>query len=169
MTQQTVQLNYLHIAPRKVRLIANALKGLSVQEAEAQLLLRPQRSAKPLLKLLRSASANIKNNQKNNPDNFLIASIRVNDGPMLKRILPRAMGRATPIHKKMSHVVLVLEESPTAVAPRFAIIPPIKKAKPDDKSKKKSVKPKGISDQSEKSKQREKSGFFKKMFTRKSV
>ncbi len=169
MTQQTVQLNYLHIAPRKVRLITDTLKGLSIQEAEAQLLLRPQRSVKPLLKLLRSAMANIKNNQKVNPDQFVIASIRVNDGPMLKRILPRAMGRATPIHKKMSHVILTLQESATILTPRFTITPPVKKAKPETKGKKKAVKPNAGDAQTEKSKEKEKSGFFKKMFRRKSV
>ena len=57
MKTQTAKINYLKIAPRKVRLIADTLKGLSIQEAEAQLLLRVQRSAKPLLKLIRSAVA----------------------------------------------------------------------------------------------------------------
>ena len=106
--KQIAKLNYLHIAPRKVRLVANALRGLSVNEAEAQLLFRPQRSSEPLLKLLRSAVANAKNSQKLNADKLVIEAIQVNQGPMLKRFMPRAMGRATPIHKKMSHVILVL-------------------------------------------------------------
>ena len=58
MNQEIVQLNYLRIAPRKVRLVANVIKGLSVNEAEAQLFVWPQRSAQPILKLLRSAVAN---------------------------------------------------------------------------------------------------------------
>src|SRR3989344_4487325 len=64
MNQVIAKLNHLHIAPRKVRLVADGIKGLSVNEAEAQLMFRPQRSSGPLLKLLRSAVANAKNNNK---------------------------------------------------------------------------------------------------------
>ncbi|MEK7612332.1 MAG: 50S ribosomal protein L22 [Patescibacteria group bacterium] len=128
MKQQVAKLNYLHIAPRKVRLVANTLKGLSAQEAEAQLLLRPQRSSKPLLKLLRSAIANAKQNHKLDPDKLIVGRIFVDQGPMLKRFLPRAMGRATPIQKKMSHVTIVLHES-KGRAERFIIQLPEKKKK----------------------------------------
>lgn len=163
MNQQIAKLNYLTIAPRKVRLIANTLKGLSVQEAEAQLLLRVQRSAPPLLKLLRSAISNAKNN-KMDASKLVISSILVNQGPMLKRFLPRAMGRATPIHKKMSHVVLVLKESDKKIVNRFVITPPAKKS---TAPKKERVKPKAEGGQAEKPKDQR--GFFKKMFQRKSV
>ncbi len=166
MTTQTVKLNYLHIAPRKVRLIADALKGLPVVEAEAQLLLRPQRAAKPLLKLLRSAEASLKQKKNSDSNNFVIASIRVDQGPMIKRFLPRAMGRATPIHKKMSHVTLVLEEKPAARAPRFTIVPPPKKEK--KKEEKKTVKSKQQEARKE-GKPREKVGLFKRFFRRKAV
>ena len=64
MPKQTAQLNYVHIAPRKMRLLANTLRGLTIGEAEAQLMMSPLRSSDPLLKLLRSAIANAKNNQK---------------------------------------------------------------------------------------------------------
>ena len=163
MNQTTAKLNYLKIAPRKVRLIANTLKGLSVQEAEAQLLLRVQRSAPPLLKLLRSAISNAKNN-KLDASRLVISSILVNQGPMLKRSLPRAMGRATPIHKKMSHVVLVLKESDKKSVNRFVINPPAKKS---TAPKKERVKPKADEKQAEKPKDQR--GFFKKMFQRKSI
>ena len=143
MAEQIAKLNYLHIAPRKVRLIASILKKLPVQEAEAQLLLRPQRAAKPLLKLLRGAVANAKNNQKLNPDQLFIKDIRVDQGPMLKRSLPRAMGRATPLEKKMSHVTIILEENPQALKPRFTITPPPKKEKNKKKKMRKTeAKPK---------------------------
>src|SRR3989338_6284087 len=101
MKQQLAQLNYLKISRRKVRLIANTIRGLSIRDAEAQLLLRVQRSAKPLLKLLRSAVANARNN-KLDAARLFISDIRVNPGPMLKRIFPPAQRPATPIHKKMS-------------------------------------------------------------------
>ncbi len=168
MLQQTAKLNYLHIAPRKVRLIANTIRGLTVSEAEAQLLLRPQRSAKPLLKLLRSAIANAKNNQKLNLNELVISAIRVDEGPMLKRFLPRAMGRATPIHKKMSHVTLVLEERLSSKPSRFTIIPPIKKKKDEKKPKIKkeggTLKPEG-----KRERPKERSSFLKRIFQRKSI
>ena len=166
MTQQIVKLNYLHIAPRKVRLLAGPLRGLPIQEAEAQLLLRPHRSAKPLLKLLRSGAANIRNNKKLNPDNFFISSIKINQGPMLKRSLPRAMGRATPIHKKMSHVVLILEESAKPNTLRFTIAPPVKKEKPQARKTRQKSK---VEEAVKSGKPKEQSGFFKRMFRRKSV
>jgi len=165
MAQQTAQLKYLHIAPRKVRLLANTLRGLSVNEAEAQLLLRRERASRALLKLLRSAVANAKNNQKLEAAGLVIAAIRVDQGPMLKRSLPRAMGRATPIHKKMSHVTLVLEESSAARKPRFEITPPPKKEKKE--KKKRGEKPKPAEIKAEKPK--EKAGFLKRLFRRKSI
>ena len=125
---QLAQLNYLHIAPRKVRLISDTLKGMPVKEAEAQLILRVQRSAKPLLKLLRSAIANARN-QKMDASRLFVSSIRVDQGPMLKRFLPRAQGRATPIHKKMSHVTLILSEAETRPVERFIINLPVKQKK----------------------------------------
>ena len=162
MDNVTAKLNYLKIAPRKVRLIANTLKGLSVQEAEAQLLLRAQRSAPALLKLLRSAVANAKN-RKLDPTKLFVASILVNQGPMLKRFLPRAMGRATPLQKKMSHVTLVLGESAAAFNNRFNIVVPKK-----DKKKKEAVKKaKPKAEVSRPPEVKERAGFFKKLFTRK--
>lgn len=107
MQQQTAQLNYLRIAPRKVRSVADLIRGMSVNEAEAQLLMVSRRSAKPLLKLLHSAVANAKNKQIN-ADHLFISEIRVDQGPMLKRMLPRARGSASSIQKKMSHVTLTL-------------------------------------------------------------
>jgi len=164
--EQRAELNYLHMAPRKVRLIANTMKGLSVNEAEAQLMLRPQRASRPLLKLLRSAMANATNNKKMNVTNLRVASIQVDSGPMLKRMLPRAMGRATPIQKKTSHVTLILREGVVSAPPRFQIAPPVKKEKKPEKQK--ARKPKsseGIA--AEKTKQDP--GFFRKIFRRKSV
>ena len=81
MKTQTAKLNYLKIAPRKTRLVANVLKGLSVNEAEAQLLMSPKRASGPLIKLLRSAIANAKNRQLN-PERLFIKEIRVDQGPM---------------------------------------------------------------------------------------
>lgn len=168
MKQQMAKLNYLHIAPRKVKLLADILKGLPVGEAEARLLLQSQRASGPLLKLLRSAVANAKNNQKLSGEKLFISGIRVDQGPMLKRVLPRAQGRATPIHKKMSHVTLIIEERPQAAPPRFTIIPPPKKKKKAPKESR-VKKPKPTVASEEKPKPKEKVGFFKKIFRRKTV
>lgn len=128
METQIAQLNYLRITPRKVRSVGDLIKGLTVNEAEAQLLVQRRRPAKPLLKLLRSAVANAKNNKRVNPDHLFIESIRVDQGPMLKRSLPRARGSASPIHKVMCHVTLVLGVNEN-LKPRFKIVVP-KKVKP---------------------------------------
>lgn len=121
MKQQTAQLNYLRIAPRKVRLVANLIKGMQVAEAEAQLLVNPKRAAESVLKLLRSAVSNAKNGDMS-VEKLIVKEIRVNEGPVLKRFMPRAQGRATSIHKKSSHITLILEESEKAAKPRFKIV-----------------------------------------------
>jgi len=176
--QQVSKLNYLHIAPRKVRLVTDTLKGLPVQEAETQLMLRPNRASKPVLKLLKSAVSNAKNNKKLNPSNLVIKSVRVDNGPMLKRFLPRAMGRATPIQKKMSHVTLILEESLKPIKERFTITPPPKKVdKSKRKAKKSSAKGRSSSvgkkpDKKPEKKEmlkKEKKGILKRIFRRKAV
>lgn len=165
MNTQTAKLNYLKIAPRKVRLIANTLKGLPVKEAEAQLLMRIQRSSEPLLKLLRSAVANAKNNKKMDVSKLFISSIFVNPGPMLKRFMPRAQGRATPIHKKMSHVVLVLSEAENKYVERFVINPPAKKVQKSKHAKH----PKAEEVKKESATGTKKPGLLKRMFRRTAV
>jgi large subunit ribosomal protein L22 len=124
-TEYTAKLRYLRMAPRKVRSVGDLVKGLPVNEAEAQLLVTTRRPAKPLLKLLRSAVANAKNNGLSDASHLYVASLRVDGGPMLKRILPRARGSASPIEKKMSHVTLVLGVN-ADLKSRFTIATPKK-------------------------------------------
>ncbi|MCD6086199.1 50S ribosomal protein L22 [bacterium] len=104
-------LKYLRIAPRKVRLVADLIRGLDVEEAKSLLSLERKRAAKSLLKLLNSAISNAKNNFHLNEDNLYIKTIRVDQGPTLKRYFPRAQGRATLIQKKTSHIFIELAES----------------------------------------------------------
>ncbi len=174
MKTQTAKLNYLKIAPRKVRLVAGMLKGLSVNEAEAQLLINPRRSSLALLKLLRSAVSNAKHNIQLNPEHLFIFEIKVDGGPMLKRYMPRAMGRATPIQKKSSHITLVLAESDKLKLPRFKIIKVGKISKREKaervkktKGEKEIEKPK--LPEKETIKQSEKPGFMRRLFRRKSI
>ncbi len=107
------------MSPRKVRLVATLIKGMSTNDAEAQLQLMPKRAAEPVLKLLRSAVANAVNTAKMDAEKLFVKEVRVDGGPMLKRWLPRAQGRATPIQKKSSHLIIVLEESEKTKKPRF--------------------------------------------------
>lgn len=171
MSQDVIaKLNYLRIAPRKVRLIAGTLKGLSAIEAEAQLLFRPQRSSKPLLNLLRSAMANAKNNYKLNPEKLQVKNIIVNQGPMLKRFLPRAMGRATPIQKKTSHITLTLVESSRLSPSRFLISKPVKVKKSKETALTKAKKEvKAAPAAVEAVKPKEGGGFLRRIFRRKSI
>lgn len=108
--QYKFHLNKLRIAPRKVRQIAALIKKMPVQEAEALLKFQGQRAALPILKLLKSGVASAANNFNLSPEDLHIFNIFVDEGPMLKRFMPRAFGRAGAIHKKTSHITLVLEE-----------------------------------------------------------
>lgn len=170
MAEQTAKLNYLKIAPRKVRSVVTLVKGLPVNEAEAELMLLNQRSAKALLKLLRSAVANAKNKKNISLDKLYIKSFRVDQGPMLKRSLPRARGMATPIQRKMSNVTLVLDENPNLKSPRFTIVVPKKTKLPGvSKETKKSKKTKPPLGEAEPKTKPSKPGFFKRVFSRKSI
>lgn len=176
MKTQIAKLNYLRIAPRKTRLVASMIKGLSVNEAEAQLLVNPKRSSEVVLKLLRSAVANAKNNQKLDPEKLFVKEIRVDNGPMLKRFMPRAMGRASGIQKKSSHIILVLSEAENLKAPRFKIVKVEKISKrvkeemanrsKKEKEEKEHERPKGAEAQKQADK---KPGFVKRFFRRKSI
>ncbi|MFA6474884.1 MAG: 50S ribosomal protein L22 [Patescibacteria group bacterium] len=107
-----VHLRQLRIAPRKVRLVASLVRGLSVVQAEQQLRFANKAAANPILKLLLSGVANAASLHKVTKDQLYLKSISVGDGTTLKRWQPRAMGRATPIRKRASHVILVLTDKP---------------------------------------------------------
>jgi len=104
------KLNYLRIAPRKVRLLADLVRGKSVGEARTVLRFTIKKGTQPLLKLLNSAAANAKNNLKLNEADLFISKIEVNEGPKYKRWRPRARGQAYEIQKKTSHINLFLSE-----------------------------------------------------------
>lgn len=156
------------MAPRKVRLVADSIKGLSVNEAEAILMHQSRRPAAPLLKLLRSAVSNAKSSKKLDPEKLFVKNIRVDKGPMLKRSLPRARGMATPIQKKMSHVTLILEENANLAKPRFTIVIKKKVKKSNEKAAPK-AKPKAGKEEAPAPAKNAQKGFLKKMFNRKSI
>ena len=167
---EKVQLNYLRMAPRKVRLVTDLIKGLSVNDAQAQLLLNPKRASQPILKLLQSAINNATNNKKMDEKKLFIKEIKVDQAPMLKRWLPRAMGRATPIQKKSSHITLVLAESEKPKVSKFKIQKQEKIKKPKGKKlKEKKEKEEKEKEQELKVEPKESRGFMRKMFRRKSI
>ena len=106
----TARLSNLRISPRKVRLVANLIRGLDVVRARTQLQFLVKRPALPVLKLLNSAAANAKHNFKLNPEDMYVAKILVDEGPSLRRSRPQSRGRVHPIKKKSSHVSLTLAE-----------------------------------------------------------
>ena len=171
MIRETVKLRHLHITPRKVRLVANLIKGMSVNEAEAQLMLGSKRSADPILKLLKSAIANAVHNKKADQDALVVEKIMVDQGPSFKRFLPRAMGRATPILKRTCHITLVLKETGKKKTSRFNTMT-AKKEKEAKKIVRSANKPKHEvkeSEHQETPKSENKQGFVKQFFRRKSV
>jgi len=101
---------YLRIAPRKVRLVADLIKGKKVADARAILKYTVKGAAEPLAKTLHSAVSAAKNNFQSEESNLYISKVTVNEGPKLKRYRPRARGRAYPIQKKTSHITVVLDE-----------------------------------------------------------
>lgn len=99
---------YVRIAPRKARLIADQVRGLHIEKARALLQFSPRGAAEDIHKLIDSAAANAENNHDLIGDEMRVSSITVDEGPTLKRFRPRAMGRATPIHKRTSHIAVAL-------------------------------------------------------------
>jgi large subunit ribosomal protein L22 len=105
-----VKLRHLKISPRKVRLVADMIRGKKIDEAQAILGFVVKKGSDPILKLLNSAVANVKNTGKKEITDLFISKITVDEGPISKRIMPRAKGRGDRIMKRSSHVTLVLDE-----------------------------------------------------------
>jgi len=110
MTKVTAKLKYLRIAPRKVRLLADLVRGMPLSKALLQIRFSGKKAATPFLKLLKSAESNAKHNAKLNSEDLRVEEVRVDGGPVLKRFMPRARGRATTIRRRTSHISVVLSE-----------------------------------------------------------
>lgn len=121
-------------APRKVRLVANTIKGKTVTEAQTNLEYLVKRASLPMKKLLESAVANAIAQTGADKESLFVKEVRVDKGVVLKRFMPRAFGRASRIHKHSSHVTVVLAEK-TAEPKKKAVKVEAKKVTPK-KSKK---------------------------------
>ena len=103
---------FVRVSPRKARLVADLVRGKSVQEARAILAFATRDAAVPVRKVLESAAANADNNHGMRSDELVLAHVTVDPGPTIKRFRPRAMGRATPILKRTCHITIGLAEAP---------------------------------------------------------
>ena len=103
-------LKYERISPRKVQIVLDLIRNKPVDEAAAILNLTPKAACEPLAKLLKSCVANAENNFNMDKNNLYVAECFVCPGPMLKRIRPRAQGRAFRVIKRSSHITMVLRE-----------------------------------------------------------
>jgi len=105
------QAKYVRSAPRKARLVMDHIRGKQVAEARAILRHTPRAAATDIAKLLESAVANAENNFELDPGDLKVGRAFVDEGPTIKRYRPRALGRATPIHKRTSHMTITLTTS----------------------------------------------------------
>jgi large subunit ribosomal protein L22 len=101
----------IRISPRKVRLVVDVIRGQRVEDALSMLRNLPQRAAPMVEKLLQSAVANAEQKEMGDEENLRIQKATVDPGPTLKRFIPRAMGRATPIRKRTSHITIIVSNS----------------------------------------------------------
>jgi ribosomal protein L22 len=99
---------YVRVAPRKARLVADQVRGLPIEDARALLRFSTRSAAQDIRKLIESAAANAEANHDLVADDLLIKDIHVDEGPTLRRYRPRALGRATRINKRTSHIAVAL-------------------------------------------------------------
>ena len=110
MTQAKAVARTVRIAPRKVRLVVDLIRGKQVGEAVAILRHTPKAASPVVEKVLKSAVANAEHNYELDVNNLVVSEIYVDEGPTLKRFRPRAQGRASAINKRTSHITVVVSE-----------------------------------------------------------
>ena len=103
-------LKYARISPRKVKIVCDLIRGKDTKTAQAILMQTPKAASELMLKLLKSAVSNAENNHDLDPDNLVVSETYANPGPIIKRIMPRAQGRANRINKRTSHITIVVKE-----------------------------------------------------------
>ena len=111
MAESRAYLKYVRISPRKVKIVLDLIRNKPADLAMAILKHTPKAACEPLEKLLKSAMANAETNHNMDVSKLYIAECSVSQGPTLKRIRPRAQGRAYRINKKTSHITMVLKEA----------------------------------------------------------
>jgi len=109
-TRPSAKLSYARISVQKACFVLDAIRGKDVETAVALLQYNPRYASAITLKILQSAIANAENNNGMNVENLYIAECNASQGPIMKRVRPRAQGRAYRIEKRMSHITVVLDE-----------------------------------------------------------
>ena len=109
-TRPSAKLSYARVSVQKACFVLDAIRGKDVQSAIALLEYNPRYASSIIKKLLESAVANAENNKGMNVENLVVAECYANKGPTMKRVRPRAQGRAYRIEKRMSHITIVLDE-----------------------------------------------------------
>ena len=109
-SRPSAKLSYARVSVQKACFVLDAIRGKDVESARAILTYNPRYASALILKLLNSAAANAENNNGMNPDNLYVAACYATSGPIMKRVHPRAQGRAYRIEKRMCHITLVLDE-----------------------------------------------------------
>jgi len=110
MMEAKAIVRFVRQSPRRVRVVADQIRGMRVEEAMSILRLQPRKAAKTLAKLLTSAVANAEHNAQADVDDLVVKRVFVDGAPTLKRWMPRAMGRANRVNKRSSHVTIVVGE-----------------------------------------------------------
>ena len=100
----------VRMTPRKIKLICDLIRGKSVAEATAILMATPKAASELMLKVLKSAAANAENNHQMDPEKLYVSATYANPGPIIKRMRPRAQGRAFRINKRTSHITICVSE-----------------------------------------------------------
>ena len=109
-TRPSAKLSYARVSVQKACFVLDAIRGKNVHDALAILTYNPRYASSVIKKLLESAIANAENNNGMNAENLYVAACFANKGPTMKRVKPRAQGRAYRIEKRMSHITVVLDE-----------------------------------------------------------
>ena len=109
-TRPSAKLSYARVSVTKACFVLDAIRGKNIDEALAIVTYNPRYASSLVKKLLESAVANAENNNGMNKDNLFVAECYANQGPTMKRVRPRAQGRAYRIEKRMSHITVVLDE-----------------------------------------------------------
>ena len=104
------QLNYARIAPRKVKIVCDLIRGKDVANAAAILMTTPKAASELMIKLLKSAVSNAEVNHEMDTEKLYVAETYADPGPIIKRFMPRAHGRAYRINKRTSHITIVVKE-----------------------------------------------------------
>ncbi|GAB3463181.1 50S ribosomal protein L22 [Streptomonospora sediminis] len=110
------QARFIRVTPRKARRVVDLIRGLPADEAQAVLRFAPQAASEPVGKVLASAIANAEHNDKLDRETLVVGGAWVDEGPTLKRIMPRGFGRAFRVTKRTSHITVVVEPRETASA-----------------------------------------------------